>query len=195
MGRSAASSSRSLPTAGRPVREVSHGRGAHAVGRRGRYGRISRSAESIECGSRDTPHCLAGRMASVLNPMNDPQGSGWAGASPARPRTGSTGTGGTGARPIVSQTVPVRHRVPTARDAREPDLCASRPFCTACTAFIAWHGCCFVMLVTAAGFVRQYIAPREVRMCSSGVICRRRFEGMLPACIDRLRGAGSSEGT
>ena len=30
-------------------------------------------------------HCLAGRMASVLNPMNGPQGSGWAGASPAWP--------------------------------------------------------------------------------------------------------------
>lgn len=93
MGRSAASSSRSRPTAGRPVREMSHGRGAHAVRRRGRYGRISRSAESIECGSRDTPHCLAGRMASVLNPMNDPQRSGWAGASPARPFTGRKGRG------------------------------------------------------------------------------------------------------
>jgi len=31
MNRSAASSSRSLPTAGRPVREMSHGRGAQAV--------------------------------------------------------------------------------------------------------------------------------------------------------------------
>jgi hypothetical protein len=64
------SSGGSRPTAGRPVRDMSHGRGARAVGRPGRYGHVSRSAESIECGSRDALHCLAGRLAPCLNPTN-----------------------------------------------------------------------------------------------------------------------------
>jgi hypothetical protein len=76
-------SRKSQTTAGRPVREMSHGRGAHPMQRRGRRGRISRSAENVGCDSPDTPRCLSGRLAPDLHPTNGLQRNGWWPASPA----------------------------------------------------------------------------------------------------------------